>query len=104
MTNEEKKVLRLPLKKKWFDMIKSGEKKEEYRDIKPFYNARFIKKTLIGPFLKKYDSLIFTCGYTKKGNTEKILSFKNPQIRVGKGKSEWGAIEDKLYYVITWEE
>ena len=31
----------LPIKKKWFDMIKSGEKKEEYREIKPYYATRF---------------------------------------------------------------
>lgn len=28
-------VLNLTLHRKWFDMIASGEKKEEYRDIKP---------------------------------------------------------------------
>ena len=28
------KTLTLSLKKQWFDMIKSGEKKEEYREIK----------------------------------------------------------------------
>lgn len=26
-------MLTLPIKKKWFDMILSGEKREEYRDI-----------------------------------------------------------------------
>ena len=31
-------MLTLPIKKKWFDMILSGEKKEEYREIKPFKN------------------------------------------------------------------
>ena len=31
-------MLILPIKKKWFDMIASGEKKEEYREIKPYYN------------------------------------------------------------------
>lgn len=34
-------MLTLPIKKKWFDMIKSGEKKEEYREIKPYYASRF---------------------------------------------------------------
>lgn len=34
------KVLRLTLKKKWFDMIASGEKKEEYREIKPYWIQR----------------------------------------------------------------
>lgn len=29
-------MLILPIKRKWFDMILSGEKKEEYREIKPY--------------------------------------------------------------------
>lgn len=33
----------LTIKKRWFDMIKSGEKKEEYRDIRPFYDSRLPK-------------------------------------------------------------
>lgn len=33
-------MLILPIKKKWFDMILSGEKKEEYREIKPYYRSR----------------------------------------------------------------
>ncbi len=33
-------MLTLPIKKKWFDMILSGEKKEEYREIKPYYISR----------------------------------------------------------------
>ena len=37
-------TLYLPLKKKWFEMIKSGEKKEEYREIKPYYTSRFYGK------------------------------------------------------------
>lgn len=27
-------MLTLPIKKKWFDMIRNDEKKEEYREIK----------------------------------------------------------------------
>jgi len=30
-------ILRLTIKKEWFDMIQSGEKKEEYREIKPYW-------------------------------------------------------------------
>ena len=33
-------MLILPIKNKWFDMIKSGEKKEEYREIKPYWTSR----------------------------------------------------------------
>lgn len=50
-------TLHLTLKKKWFDMILSGEKTEEYRDIKPYYNLR-----LIG---RDYDTVIFRNGYAR---------------------------------------
>lgn len=36
------KILHLTLKKKWFDMILSGEKKEEYREIKPYWFGRLV--------------------------------------------------------------
>lgn len=36
----EKKVLTLSVKKEWFDKIVSGEKKEEYREIKTYWVAR----------------------------------------------------------------
>ena len=34
------RVLHLTLHRKWFDEIRSGRKKEEYRDGKPYWNAR----------------------------------------------------------------
>jgi hypothetical protein len=33
-------MLVLPIKRKWFDMIRSGEKKEEYREIKSYWTKR----------------------------------------------------------------
>lgn len=36
-------MLTLPTMGKWFYMILSGEKKEEYREIKPYYTSRFKK-------------------------------------------------------------
>ena len=46
--------LYLTLKKNWFDLILSGEKKEEYREIKPYWEKRLIGKT--------YDKVIFRNG------------------------------------------
>lgn len=37
------RVLTLAIKKEWFDMIASGVKREEYREIKPYYDSRFNK-------------------------------------------------------------
>lgn len=36
--------------------------------------------------------------------TERRLVFKNPKIRIGQGRPEWGAERGKNYFVITWEE
>lgn len=37
-------TLRLTLKKKWFDMIQSGEKKEEYRTLKDYWKVNLLIK------------------------------------------------------------
>ena len=43
---ERKRVLVLSLKSQWFEMIKSGEKREEYRELNAYWLSRFchIKK------------------------------------------------------------
>ena len=38
--SKEKKVLRLTVCKKWFDMIVAGTKNEEYREIKAYWAKR----------------------------------------------------------------
>lgn len=50
------KTLHLNLKKKWFDMIYSGEKKEEYRDTSPYWAVRLINK------VRSYMSIYFWKG------------------------------------------
>lgn len=120
------KTLTLSLKKLWFDMIKSGEKKEEYREIGMFWSVRFLGVTIAKKFnlvdykfvdaqniredlnailtIDNYEKLVFTLGYPKAGDTERRLAFKNPKIRIGTGRPEWGAEPGKLYFVITWKE
>ena len=41
------KILELPLKKEWYNMIESGEKREEYREIKQYWQKRLA-------FFRKY--------------------------------------------------
>jgi len=48
-------TLHLTIKKKWFDMILSGAKTEEYREIKPYWTKRF--------YSKKYHYITFRNGY-----------------------------------------
>lgn len=40
----EKKVLTLTVSKQWFDKIVSGEKTEEYREIKPYWASRLVNQ------------------------------------------------------------
>lgn len=101
-------MLTLTIKKKWFDMIKSGEKKEEYREIKPYYDSRFeafipdvgniktIKTDLGVAIAPVADKLILRNGYSK--NSPKIMC--KVKIKKGYGKASWGAIPNKKYYVI----
>lgn len=98
------KTLTLSLKRKWFDMIKSGEKKEEYRDNSVYWQRRLYRSMDANDAeLKNFDRLVFTLGYPKADDTERRLTFKNPRIRIGTGKPEWGADPGKKYFVITWE-
>lgn len=73
------RVLRLTLKKKWFDMVASGVKKEEYRDESPWIISR-----LKG---KKYDAVEFRNGYSP--DSPKCLVEYFGWYR-GYGKEEWG--------------
>lgn len=103
-------TLTLPLKRKWFDMIRSGFKTEEYRDLNDFWAKRLtenpvITKDYIKPGKpKKFDSVVFTCGYPKKTDNSRRMELKNPKIRIGEGRPEWGAEPGKMYFVITWEK
>lgn len=101
-------MLVLPIKKKWFDMIASGKKKEEYREIKPYYDNR-IGRALCGiPFKYVHPDYIKKC--IEEETIEVILrngySYESPSIwceckvKIGKGKKEWGAIPGKDYYIL----
>lgn len=47
----KKKVLTLSVSKQWFNMISAAEKKEEYREIKPYWLSRLIfRKSNENPF------------------------------------------------------
>lgn len=95
-------VLILPIKKKWFDMIKSGEKKEEYREIKPYYTARFknfkprVNNFGMGEWIYSQIIIIFRNGYKKDSPTIKCKC----RLRIGQGKEEWGAEPNKEYYIL----
>lgn len=96
------KTLTISLKRQWFDMIKSGEKKEEYRDNSEYWQRRLYRSMDANDAeFKQFDRLVFTLGYPKSGDKERRLVFNNPKIRIGHGRLEWGAEPGKQYFVIT---
>ena len=99
------KTLHLSLKKEWYNMIESGIKTEEYREIKPFWCKRLIhdydeSMEEFGVIIfdnknfKQYDRIKFTYGYTKK-----YMVFECNGIDVGIGNPNWGA-SDKPVFII----
>lgn len=73
------RILHLTLKKKWFDMILSGEKTEEYREIKPYWNKRLPKI---------YTHIQFRNGYNPDSP---VMIVELLGVERGIGKPEWGA-------------
>ena len=59
-------VLYLVLKKKWYDMIANGEKREEYRDLSDYWTKR-IKNWLLTANDRGLAVVAFSRGYTKAG-------------------------------------
>lgn len=105
---DKKKVLILVVSKEWFDMVVSGEKTEEYREIKPYWlnritkdsygdfsyvhtaDGKIIDLTLGSNFHSRYTHVLFINGYRKDSpRIEKEIE----SITIGKPKK--GLCPDK---------
>lgn len=96
----------LTLKKKWFEMILSGAKTEEYREMKPYWEKRFTnyfgkyydfskdKPTMVWNKHKK--NIVFRNGYGK----DKPEFTAECTISEGFGNQEWGAEKGRKYYIL----
>ena len=102
------KILELPLKKEWYNMIESGDKREEYRVIKPYWSKRLVgvDKPLFSyrygyqhANVKGYTHVRFRYGYTKR-----TMLYKIDEITIGRGNPNWGAPSDKDVFIIKFHE
>ena len=87
------KVLHLTLKKKWFDMIASGEKKEEYREHKPYW----VKRLMQPGEIKEFDMIHFKNGY---GKHAPWILVKCLGIEFGPCKPEWSDNAKGTHFII----
>jgi hypothetical protein len=98
----QEKILYLTLKKKWFDMILSWEKKEEYRDIKQYWESRLIESGSIilcdSIIYERFTHVVFTNGY---GSHLPSFKIECNGIKIGSGQSIWGANTSYPYFVIS---
>lgn len=112
-------MLILPIEKKRFNMILSGEKGEEYREIKPYYEVR-LQNAFGAVIVEHGDSISILQGEDvpeeiRKDEIQEVM-FRNGygkhapyfvarcSLRVGTGKTEWGAEPGKRYFVLTIHE
>lgn len=96
-------MLTLPIKKKWFDMILSGEKKEEYREIKPYYRSRFENLGLLDSYglpLTNKVPVQFRNGYRSDSPVFTAVC----SLDIKEGREEWGAEKGREYFVLTVHE
>lgn len=116
---QEMKILDLILKGKWYDMIASGEKPEEYRDIKPYWIKRIMRcrkwcgvnpATNISRCLfpnrcvNTYDFRNISGGFTHvrfhRGYTSTTMLYECENITISKGNPQWGAPTDREVFII----
>nr|WP_176453600.1 ASCH domain-containing protein [Citrobacter freundii]BAS21714.1 phage protein [Citrobacter freundii] len=63
--NSTKKVLRLPVKAKYFFQIRNNEKPEEFRLNNVYWQKRLIGKT--------FDEVVITLGYPGREDTDRMI-------------------------------
>lgn len=107
-------TLNLTLKKQWFDLIRSGEKLEEYREIKWYWVRRLLNE--IHPRMEAFVSadwhdvnslpytfrpithIKFTNGYSPNSPS---FTIECKGIRIGRGTPEWGAPTDRDVFILS---
>ena len=89
-------ILHLTLERKWFEMIASGEKKEEYKRITAYWEKRLFSNGHYGQ-PKQYDIIRFRNGYAKNAPE---VDVKWMGCWVGHGEEKWGGSFLRDQYVI----
>ena len=103
LTHMSKRILILPIKRQWLDMIRAGVKMEEYREIKPYWNDRLLKNGAqlgdknFAPEFQKYDTVLFRNGYSDKAPTFEV---ECKGIEIKNANPAWCNGDTSVYYAI----
>lgn len=97
-------MLTIPIKRRWYDMIRCGEKLEEYREPTHYWLCRF--GSAFGRNVRDAQRegteawLRLRNGYNPESSTILIRA----GIRIGQGRPEWGAETGKEYIILDIRE
>lgn len=89
------KTCPLTIDKKWFNMIASEIKKEEYLPITPYWKTRLLDNGGLSP--RKFDTITFSNGYSPDSP---LIIVEHLGTAIGNGKIEWGAKPCECYFVL----
>jgi hypothetical protein len=75
-------ILTLSIKQKFFDQIKSGEKKHEHREIRPNNSAKYCEFKTGGELVgaRKYDRIKFVTGQYKGTRPSMEVEVKSAEV------------------------
>ena len=90
-------MLIFPLKKQWYEKIKSGEKIIEYREVKNYWTKRFISEFSLEDLLSVYVQK--TCYLQLGYNPDTRLQAKITKIEIVDGKDTDLAIDKPVYAI-----
>lgn len=111
-------MLILPIKGKWFHMIRTGEKEEEYREMKEYWDKRLLKafglvtEAQRSRFRKPLCIAHGKICRSEQETEERWVCFRNGYasnsptlyakctLTIGTGREEWGAEPGVVYYVL----
>ena len=87
-------ILTLQIKREFLDQILSGEKKQEFREIRPKNAKKYVEQSEEDLKPVKYDAIQFYNGYAKN----------RPEVLIQVKKSDVELFEDEDGELITYEE
>lgn len=90
-------TIKMTLSRRWFDMIESGEKKEEYRELKPFWHSRL--QSLVWKTPPPGSTVQFFNG-PYCGGSLPMIEVELLGVVIGQGRPRWGAAKDTDYYIL----
>ena len=104
-TSQIIKTIHLVLKHKWYDMIESGEKPEEYRDGTPYWAKRLLGCPTFVAQPARAGLCVFlpieegTTVTFHRGYTSTTMTFEVDSLLYGHGLPQWGAPKERGFII-----